>query len=316
MNWLNKRNLSAALISSFLALQGCQTTTQSTLPALPAWQHTVTEQQQTVGTIIDTANGQAITTEQLLAALAQQQIVLIGEKHDNLDHHQLQLWLVQALAQYRTQGSVVLEMLNTTQQPLVDQLQQQLQQGQTINDVADALNWQSGWDWQQYGELVNYLVKQPTPLKGANFTRDELMAMYRNPPQLTGTQSTAVAVQTRLSEQINQSHCQQLPASQLPNMLAIQQQRDRLMAQVLVDSAKPTLLIAGGYHVRKDMGAPLHLTDLGATSAKVLMLVEETADLSNLQADYLWITPKAPEQDYCAQFSKARAASQQQQDKN
>ena len=93
-------------------------------------------------------------------------------------------------------------------------------------------------------------------------------------------------------------------------MLAVQQQRDRLMAEVSLAAATPSLLLAGSYHVRKDLGVPLHLKDLAPAAAeptqlKVLILVEQgAAPLSLQQADYLWITPAAPAQDYCAQLKK------------
>ena len=77
------------------------------------------------------------------------------------------------------------------------------------------------------------------------------MAIYRNPPELIGTESTREDVTLRLSEQIRESHCNKLPETQLPAMLAVQQQRDRSMATVLLDAPRPALLIAGAYHRSK-----------------------------------------------------------------
>lgn len=294
-----------------LVLVACQLTTQPlSAPPLPSWQpSTGVTSPHSVGAIIDLASGELLTAEALVQQLAKVPRVLIGEKHDNLAQHQAQLWLLQAVAEQRPTGSVVLEMLHQEQQPLVTAVQQRLAQGKQVADLAQALQWR-GWDWEQYAELIHYLVAQPAPIKAANFSREQLLAIYQQPPLLAGVHSNAAEVQQQLQQQIAQAHCQQLPRGQLPKMLAVQQQRDRLMAEVSLAAATPSLLLAGSYHVRKDLGVPLHLKDLAPAAAeptqlKVLILVEQgAAPLSLQQADYLWITPAAPAQDYCAQLKK------------
>ena len=63
------------------------------------------------------------------------------------------------------------------------------------------------------------------------------------------------------------------------------------------------LLIAGGFHVRRDLGVPLHLEDLGAGEGmQVLMLAEVGKTVSPQQADYAWYTPALPPQDHCAKL--------------
>lgn len=75
-------------------------------------------------------------------------------------------------------------------------------------------------------------------------------------------------------------------------MVAIQQQRDRRMAQRLLAAPTPSLLIAGGYHASRLVGVPLHMQDLQpAVQPAVLMLVEQGSEVGKEQADYLWATP-------------------------
>lgn len=67
----------------------------------------------------------------------------------------------------------------------------------------------------------------------------------------------------------------------------------------------PALLLAGGWHARKDVGVPLHVLDLGAARAPtVLMLAEQGAEVTAAMADFVWYTPATPAQDYCAQMRK------------
>ncbi|MEB6591923.1 MULTISPECIES: ChaN family lipoprotein [Pseudomonas] len=278
-----------------LALGGCQ----ASLPPLPAWQSSEGRTHAELGRIIDLADGQPISPEQLVQRLAVAPRVLVGEKHDNPDHHALQLWLLRALQGQRAQGSLLLEMLQPEQQPLLDQLA-----GQPLpTDLPKALAWQEGWDWQLYGPIVTETLQQRVPLLAANLSPGEMRQAYRQPVALTGKNSNAPAVKAALLEQVRAGHCGMLPESQLPAMLAVQQQRDRRMAERLLAAPQPALLFAGAYHVRKDLGVPLHLSDLGAQGeSKVLLLVEVGEQVEAGQADYLWYTAAMPEQDYCAQL--------------
>lgn len=252
--------LSGFSLCLMLALGGCQ----ASLPPLPAWQSSDGLTHAELGHIIDLASGQAISPEQLVQRLAGAPRVLVGEKHDNPDHHALQLWLLRALQGQRVQGSLLLEMLQPEQQPLVDKVQ-----GQPVPaDLPKALAWQDGWDWQLYGPIVHEALQQRVPLLAANLSPGEMRQAYRQPASLTGERSNAPAVKAALLEQVRAGHCGMLPENQLPAMLAVQQQRDRRMAERLLSAPQPALLFAGAYHVRKDLGIPLHLADLGASGGE------------------------------------------------
>lgn len=257
------------------------------------------------GEIRDLRNGQSLTAQELLARLARPERLIVGEQHDNRDHHQLQLWLLQALGQRRAQGSLLLEMLTPDQQPRVDAVRR----APTLpNDLPGALAWQPGWDWDLYGPIVRFALGQPYPLLAANLDNSQMRALYKQPPMLSGPRSNAPAVKEVLLEQISESHCGLLPKSQMPAMLAVQQQRDRRMAERLIAAPTPSLLFAGAYHARKDVGVPLHVLDLGEREAPtVLLLAERGSQVTPTMADYVWFTPATPAQDYCAQMREQMA---------
>ncbi|MGL6241422.1 ChaN family lipoprotein [Pseudomonas sp.] len=254
------------------------------------------------GEIRDLRSGQVLTPRELVARLAEPSRLIVGEQHDNRDHHQLQLWLLQALGERRPQGSLLLEMLTPDQQPRIDDVRR----ASTIPaDLPGALNWQSGWDWNLYGPIVGFVLTQPYPLLAANLDNLEVRTRYAKPPTLSGTRSNAPSVKDELLAQINDSHCGLLPTSQMPAMLAVQQQRDRRMAERLLTAPTPSLLFAGAYHARKDVGVPIHVLDLGEPDApRVLMLAEQGSEVKPAMADYVWYTPATPAQDYCAQMRK------------
>ncbi len=282
-----------------LALGGCQ----ASLPPVPAWQGTEGRANAQLGRIIDLSSGQALSPGQLVQRLADAPRVLVGEKHDNPDHHRLQLWLLRALESRRPQGSLLLEMLEPRQQALVD-----AQKGKVspAADLPKALDWQPGWNWALYGPIVREALAQPYPLLAANLSPEEVRRAYRQPATPPGERSNAPAVVQALLAQVRAGHCNLLPESQLPAMLAVQQQRDRRIAERLLAAPQPALLLTGSYHARKDLGVPLHLADLGANAEGTVLLLAEVGEaVEPAMADFVWYTPATPEQDYCAQLRKA-----------
>lgn len=283
-----------------LLLSACQA-----LPPLPEWQSPDGRDHADLGVILDLRSGERLPAAQLVRRLADADYLLVGERHDNPDHHALQQWLLQALAERRSQGSLLLEMLTPDQQPAVNRMQAQLQRGRPPADLPAALDWQDGWPWTLYGPLVGYALAQPYPVRYANLTRAEVSAIYRQVPHVQGGLSGGAPVVAALRAQIVESHCGMLPDSQLPAMLAVQQQRDRRMAARLQAAPTPAMLLAGAFHVRRDLGVPLHLQDLAQPgSRRVLILAEVGEQWTSEQADYVWYTPRQPAKDYCEGLRK------------
>ncbi|MEX5574501.1 ChaN family lipoprotein [Pseudomonas lijiangensis] len=254
--------------------------------------------------IRDNKNGQALSAQQLAERLAVASCVLVGEQHDNPDHHALELWLMQVLAARRSQGSVLLEMLNPDQQARVTAVQSDLAQEKYPSDLPAALNWQKAWDWSLYGPLMRYVLAQPYPVLSANLDTNEIMPAYQI-PESSGSLSAAPAVRERLLALIRDSHGV-LPEDRLSGLLAVQQQRDQRMAQSLLAAPLPSVLFADARHVRKDVGVPLHLADLGVTEpAVVLLLVRMGEEVEPQSADYVWYTAAIPEKDSGAQLRQS-----------
>ena len=160
-------------------------------------------------------------------------------------------------------------------------------------------------DWTLYGPVVRFALAQPYPLLAANLDRSEVRRIYTQAPALSGVRSNSASVKDELLAQVRESHCGLLPEAQMPAMLAVQQQRDRRMAERLLAAPVPSLLFAGAYHARKDVGVPVHLLDLGAASGTVvLMLAQEGVEVTPGTADYVWYTAAMPERDYCAQLRR------------
>ncbi|WP_313085688.1 ChaN family lipoprotein [Pseudomonas sp.] len=264
---------------------------------------TVGSEQPPPGRIVDLRNGRTLSAGQLVDSLSRADRVLVGERHDNPVHHQVQRWLLEALAQRRKPGSLLLEMLNPDQQRRVSGVQASAVRGTWPDELPGALAWQPGWPWSLYGPLVRYALAQPYPLRAANLDRAEISAIYRQVPSVTGA-AAEPAVQAAIREQIRVSHCNMLPEAEVPAMLAVQQQRDRRMADRMDAAPKPAVLFAGAFHVRRDLGVPLHLAAAGAAT-RVLMLAEQGEVVTAAQADYAWFTSAPRREEGCAAFRRA-----------
>lgn len=237
--------------------------------------------------IRDIKNGQDLSARELAERLATAVHVLVGARHDDPNHLALQLWLLQSLADLRAQGSLLLPMLTPCQQEKVAAAQAGIARGEFPQDLSTTLDWQAQWDWSLYGPLMRYAMAQPFPLLAVDLSPDEARAIQQRPQRLSGSHSTSADVRHRLLERISLLH----PAQSAPSMLAVHQQRDRRMAQCLMAAPLPTLLFTAADHVRKDMGVPLHMADLGeSTPPVVLIFAHGDMPVEPLAADYVWYT--------------------------
>lgn len=264
------------------------------------------------GTLWRVADKQLITQEELLQSMAAARIVILGEKHDNPDHHLLQAHVLEALAARGVLAQVSFEMLDSSQAEGLRAVN-----GDSLaSDVAvqSTLQWDAeGWDWALYGPLLMQTLKSGIELKAANISRDEMLAVY-------GT-ALDPAIQAKLNEQqlqrlheeIDQSHCGMLPESQFAAMVRVQQARDAKMAASLAEGVAGTgvrVLIAGNFHARRDLGVPNYIAAEQGRVLSIAFLEVQAGERDplayldvfsqTLPYDYVWFTPSVEPEDYCA----------------
>ncbi|MFN3580787.1 MAG: ChaN family lipoprotein [Pseudomonas sp.] len=269
-----------------------------TLP-LPEWQSPEGLDHPHLGQALDTASGEWISPDTLIERLQGRDRVLVGEQHDNPDHQRLQLWLLQQLQARRPQAALLLEMLEPPQQPALDELQGQALPADA--ELQQQLSWTEGWPWTAYGPLVRWGLAPGRVLLAANLSRQELRALYGQPEALSPHYSAAAL--DELKAVMRSSHCDRLPEAQVPAMLAIQQGRDQRMASVLKQAPIPALLVAGSFHVRKDLGLPVHWPEEEPDLPVVLILVQADKPMPGAdQADFVWLTAATEARDHCAEW--------------
>jgi len=294
----------------FIALlSGCVSMPEA---PLPDWQAPLHRSHPLVGSIWDVNAERYLSPHELLQDLSQVDYALLGEKHDNPDHHQLQAYVLRRLYEAAVLASVSFEMLDSSQKEALASIP--LSVLQSSDALKSHLGWdEDGWNWGFYGPMLYELLHNDVKVRSANISSDEMMSIYGNEDSdaIKGVLSQEQLL--RLEREIDESHCGMLPASQFAPMMRVQRSRDAQMAMSLQDgaNARPgvSVLIAGNFHARRDLGVPNYLPEPSKLkSLSFIELREESSEPRDYVLalepgqpyDYLWFTPAVASQDYCA----------------
>ena len=316
----------AALVLVVLLGVGCATRGGV---ALAPWQAPLEREHPLTGRIWDVPAARFVTADALAQRLAAARYVLLGEKHDNPDHHQVQAALLRAMLAAGRRPAVAFEMLTADQAPAMARYL-----ATTPRDaagLAEAVNWKrSGWpDFAYYQPIVQAALDAGAPMVAANLPAATVRSVARGEPgALPADLSARYALdrplpplaQARLTAEIREAHCGHLPPARVDSMVLAQRARDATLAESLVRAdADGGVLIAGAGHVRADHGVPLYLAARapGASIAVVAPLEvregltkpDDYATLfeGTLPFDYVWFTPRMDYSDPCAGFPGPRA---------
>ena len=302
----------ALFILVLLLCAGCASTPPSDAGQ---WQSSLYADHDLVGMIWDSRRDQFITEEELLDQLKGVSYLLLGEKHDNPDHHALQLRVLDHVLRWENVSNVSFEMMSSDQQPLLQGLTSL--QADSLDAINDYLEWDNdGWDWNYYGPLVRSAMQAGVAINAANISNEEMMRVYGEPTPAEVAEVLDEETMAALEKDIDESHCGMLPESQFPAMVRVQQARDFAMAESLSGSVQQIqVLIAGNYHIRRDLGVPNYIQharpNLSAQQIVSLafMEVDESSaspgdylqQFGSVKAyDYIWFTPAISDEDYCA----------------
>jgi uncharacterized iron-regulated protein len=299
------------------------------------WRSTLLRDHPLTGKIWHAAAGRFASADELAGTLRQAYFRLLGEVHDNPDHHAIQAELLVAIGAGGLKPVVAFEQFDLEYDAA---LQQRQQDGKLDAEaIADAVNFnRKGWTWDYYRPLVETALRYGMPLRAANLSRTaagqiakqglaalapERIAAMR----LDATWSTEKELVLR--EIIIEGHCSALPASMVPAMTAAQRARDATLARSLMNAGQDgAVLITGNGHVRHDLAVPLYLRAAvaGVTVCAVGIVEVEagadeprdylkTATAGALPFDFVWFTPRWERPDPCAAFRSSPAGNTERQ---
>jgi uncharacterized iron-regulated protein len=287
------------------------------IPSLPAPAAPLDRAHPLVGQIV--APDGRLSAHALADRAARSQFVLLGEKHDNPDHHALQAWVIEALVASGRRPAVAMEMLDTDQSPALANYRKEV--NADAAGLGPALGWEArGWpDWTMYAPIAAIAFRADLPILPADLTRTAIRTVGRGgvealPPglgnELESSPRYDAAQSESLADELRASHCGHLPEASLPRMMEVQWSRDANMARVLRSAGRPAVLIAGAGHVRNDRAVPWHLREtvpeqnvLSVAFVEVQPGQDDPASYSQAGFfDVLWFTARVENEDPCTKF--------------
>lgn len=278
-----KKNIMSAVLALFFIACSFKGTQQSISKAFNADKFQ----------IIALENNQSLSFDELIDELAGFEIVLVGEKHDELAHHIMEERIYKALSA-RKKLAVVLEMLSVEKQAKINEAKEQ---NVSKEGLLNAIAWEKGWNERLYRPLVESVFYSKDELLTGNVSRAKIAEIFKDKLSLKGEKSTALSVREKIKHIIAANHKVDLSDENKSKMLDgfvwVQLFKDRQMAQVLEMSNLDALLFAGRFHTDKSIGVPLHLQDLKSKkSVASVMLGIDESDKDFLRADYVVLFEK------------------------
>ena len=292
------------------------------------WVSTEQRQHPLVGKIWDSRGGRFVDEGALAAAVSSADFVALGEVHDNPDHHLLQARLLRAITGAGRRPALAFEMLTADQQPAVDA---SLASAPGDPDaLAKAARWsESRWPaFRYYRPIFAAGLAAGLPIVAANLPRaqvKEIVAKGREGldeglrVRLAREEPIPAAALAALREEMNESHCGELPDAMLDPLVLAQRARDARMAERIetAGAERGAVLITGNAHARNDRAVPA-LVAKGAPGKKVVAVALVEAQAGKLDAatyredgetgapphDFLVFTPGARRDDPCEGLRK------------
>jgi uncharacterized iron-regulated protein len=275
-----------------------------------------------------TADFQAVTLNELEDSVANARFVVLGEIHNNPDHHRLQARLIEALVKKGRRPAVVFEMIPTDLQAELDR---HADGGVSeAGKLGKALRWEErGWPaWAIYRPLAEAALQARLPLLAGGLDKDTQKLLAKGEPSPIYTQTMkalglAEPLKPEIAEaerhEIEEAHCNLLPPAAMEPMVRVQRAVDASLAKAMVstNARDGAALIAGAGHGRKDWAVPhmIHERVPGAIAVSIAFIEvdpEHTTPSQYMNAvpglekpfDFIYLTPRAELTGDCAGIEK------------
>ena len=237
----------------------------------------------TTAKIVNLSTNKTMDFDDFIVEVLDVDILLVGELHDDFDHHLAEILLIKALSKNKN-IDVAFEMLGGDKQKYADGLDKKTRPGELIKTIK----WNNKmWELRHYKGVLETAFYSAN-IKCANLSEDEIKLIFAGAQPISGKFSTSKSVQEAIVKIVRGAHGG-VNKQDIQKLVQAQQYKDRRMADVVNKSANFALLIAGRYHVQKDIGVPLHLMDFKTKKKfKTLFLGFDGDDTSAKEADYLW----------------------------
>lgn len=318
----------ALLALPFVICTVTSATAKSNAYPLKRWTSSLGKKNVLVGKIWSVEQKTFLTPSELIALLVTQDFILLGENHDNADHHELQAWVLRRLRGHDRRPVVIMEMIDKSQADALKEYRATPKS--TAAGLGPAIGWKkSGWpDWKIYAPIAKAAFAGGLQIAYGNPSKQTIRSVGKKGfdgipaaqvRELTLDQNMQTEHLGDLLKELEKSHCGYVKGRMLRPMAKVQRLKDAYMADRMLTTGakKGAVLIAGNGHVRTDRGVPFYIKKRDAYFlSKSLMFLELPDTTSTLEtmipktpdgkyaADYVWFTPMVKRPDQCEQLKK------------
>ncbi len=215
--------------------------------------------------------------DQIITKLASKQVIYLGETHDSLADHLLQLRVIQSLQQKGLNLIIAMEMLPVSSQDSLDEyvLEKDLAEAEFLRES----HWFDVWryDWRLFRPIFNFCRSKKIPIHGINVDREIVSTVFAkgNTDELDEDQQETIAQQRDLGisgyvkrlQRVHNFHTEAPhgKGKRISGFVQSQAIWDESMAEnivkLLADNPEKTIVVlAGSQHTRKDSGIPPRVT--------------------------------------------------------
>ena len=261
---VSMRSLIAGIVL-MMALFGC-----ATVPRFPIENPYGTLEGATVGEVVHVSTGIKLTKAQLLDVIGGSRVIYVGETHDNVCAHQVQLEVIKGLVE-RFPGKVAvgMEVFQRSYQEAMDQWSRgELSEREFLKRSGWYSNW--GMDYGYYRPILEYIREGHIPLLALNAPADLVKEVRRRGlgglskdwQDTLPTMDLSDPHHRKLVEAFYQAH----PPTSAKSFDAFYQVYvlwDETMAETVAHYLatdegrhKKVVVLAGGNHVRYGLGIP------------------------------------------------------------
>ena len=287
---------------------------------LPSWVSKISTIKSPVGPeeILRLLQGDPTTLAQLLDDFDITRVIYVGESHDQIEHHQIQVRIIEGLLAKGKDVVLGMEMFERSQQPILDRWSQALL---TEEEFLKEIQWETTWgmDYDLYKGILDVARGHHLKVLGLNVPRDWVRKVGENGTMKLSPEEKKRLPEMDLTDRQHRAYIASIykghekgSAKDFENFYEAQCLWDEGMAESLFEflkspqaGGKTILVFVGSGHVAFNLGIPNRLYRRTPVSFKTIFLKAWTKNLDNdftfgeissPLADFLWITtPNPPE---------------------
>jgi len=287
-------------------------------PTYPIWVSKIVTMREPIGSeeIFRLPEGDPISFIQLLDHLNRTRVIFLGEVHDQIEHHQIQVRVLQGVMEKGEHVVVAMEMFERSQQPILDRWSQGLL---TEEEFLKEIQWETIWgmDYNLYKGILDEIRTRHLKVLGLNVQRDWVRKVAQNGIEELSLEDRKRLPEMDLTDQRHRVYIASIykshkggSAKDFEYFYQAQCLWDEAMAETLSEflkspegEGKTLLVFAGNGHVVFNFGIPKRFYRRTSIPYQTIVLKEwrkkideelTFTEIPSPLANFLWVTKPTP----------------------